>query len=391
MIATRNHRPAKIRILFVAPSLGGGGAEMHVVRLLNHLDRARFDLSAAVVRGGGSYETELASDVSLHVLSPPDGRSSTLALIRAVRPLRKLIRRERPDIVCSVLDHVNTAAFAGTRGVGKLRMVACVQNSMSPYSAPRHPLDRVLWRLLPFVYRNSDRVVALSNGVAGELRSMMGSRSDRITVIHNAGWDERMVQEAAEPLEAVRPPAGRRLVVAVGRLTEQKGYPWLLEAFQLLQHRVDAELWILGDGSRKDQLVIRAASLGLQDRVRFLGFRKNPFQFMAAADLFVLPSLWEGFGNVIVEAMAAGTPVLATDCPHGPAEIITSEKNGLIVPPADAGALADGMARLLTDAELRGSLARAGRRRAEDFSAHRIAAEYAQLFEEVTGSPAEGR
>jgi glycosyltransferase involved in cell wall biosynthesis len=127
----------------------------------------------------------------------------------------------------------------------------------------------------------------------------------------------------------------------------------------------------------------QAAGLGLADAVRFLGFQRNPFAFMAAADLFVLSSRWEGFANVVAEAMACGAPVVAADCPHGPGEIIQDGVNGLLARPGDPESLAAAMLRALEDPGLRGRLAAAGRVRSARFHAERVAAEYGALFAEL--------
>ncbi|MCS4188096.1 glycosyltransferase [Salinibacter ruber] len=172
-------------------------------------------------------------------------------------------------------------------------------------------------------------------------------------------------------------------------MTEQKGYPYLLDAFRRVRDERQAELWILGEGDQRSTIESRIEELGLVENVSLLGFRNNPFKFMAAADVFVLSSLWEGFGNVIVEAMACGTPVVATDCPHGPGEIITHEKNGLLVPPADSDALSNALLRVLRDQSLKEQLTENGKERARDFHASKIGQQYLGLFREVVSQSKE--
>jgi glycosyltransferase involved in cell wall biosynthesis len=135
----------------------------------------------------------------------------------------------------------------------------------------------------------------------------------------------------------------------------------------------------------RPELQRQIARHGLSSCVRLWGFQENPHRFIAAADAFVLSSLWEGFGNVIVEAMACGVPVIATDCPHGPAEIITHRKNGLLVPPADSRAMATAILELLQDQPMRRRLAAAGQARSLDFAAHRIARCHGALFQRLAG------
>lgn len=375
--------------MFFTASLGGGGAEMHLLRVANHLDPARFRVSVAVTRGGGVYESRLRPGVRLHVLPTGTHRSSTVRLARAVLPLRRLLRAERPDVLCSVMDHANVAALAAVRGLRDApATVACVQNSpAAKYQRTRGVLPAATAAMIRLLYPGADRVVALSRGVADEVAAMVPAVASRICVIPNAGVDETVVQGAGEPVDGGRKGEGP-LVVACGRLTRQKGYDVLLDALARVRRRVPARLWIVGEGADLPALELQAARLGVADAVRFCGFQPNPFAFMSAADLFVLSSRWEGFGNVVAEAMACGAPVVAADCPHGPGEIIEDGRSGLLARPGDPDSLAAAMLRVLEDPELRGRLAAAGRIRAQRFHADRVAAEYGALFTELAGGGA---
>jgi glycosyltransferase involved in cell wall biosynthesis len=142
-------------------------------------------------------------------------------------------------------------------------------------------------------------------------------------------------------------------------------------------------LVLIGEGEEAESLTSLARELGVHTDVEFLGFQHNPYKYMARADVFALPSLWEGFGRVLVEAMACGVPVIATRCPSGPEEIVCDGASGLLVPPGDADALADAVLRVLTRPDLAHRLAQAGRRRAEDFRAETAVALYQQLFLDV--------
>jgi glycosyltransferase involved in cell wall biosynthesis len=254
---------------------------------------------------------------------------------------------------------------------------------------------RMVLATLPYVYPRADRIVALSGGVAREVESLSRRLRGRVSIIPNAGMDGS-VRALAQETPADLPAADGPVVVASGRLTEQKGYPYLLEAMRRVREEIPASLWLLGEGHLRAPLQAQAEELGIAGAVRFLGFRDNPHAVVRAADVFALSSLFEGFGNVIVEAMAVGTPVVSTDCPYGPGEIIRDGVDGLLVPPADPAALAAALLRVLRDPELAGRLREAGLRRAEDFSAHAAAERYGALFEEVAaerraGQPARGK
>ena len=373
------------RLLCVVPSLGSGGAELHLVRVLNHLDPARYAAQVAVARGGGAYESLLDAGIARHVLVGGALWSATGRMVRAVGPLRRLIERERPDLVFALLPHANAAAAVAVgRASPRPRLVLGVQNPTLLDAGWLPVVARAARRtLVRRWYPCADGIIALTQGVAGELVEVVPAVAGLVTVIPNAGVDERVRQAAREPLAEGARSAGVPLIVACGRLVEQKGFALLLRAFAELRRRVPAVLWIIGEGPERPALEALGRRLGVAGDVRLLGWRDNPYPYIAAADVFALSSLWEGFGNVIVEAMACGTPVVATDCPFGPREIIRHGESGWLVPPGDPAALAGGMRMVLENEGLRAALAAGGRRRAGDFDARTVAARHADYFDRV--------
>lgn len=367
----------RLRILIFTTELGGGGAEMQALRIANHLDRGRFDVRFAVRASGGSYESDLAADVPLHVL---DGTG----IPGQVRSLRALIARERPDLICSFLDLPNLMANTACLGLKpRPHVVSCVQAppSIAWKGGGLLPLKRAL---VSFWYARAEHIIAISAGVAGDVARMAPGSEHHMEVIFNAGVDDRVTSGAAQPLEQGDAKPEGPLVVGCGRLAAQKGFPYLIDAFAIVRARFPAAaLWIVGEGPDRAALTEQVTALSLEDSVRLLGFRDNPYAYMAAADVFALSSIFEGFGNVVVEAMACGTPVVSTDCPYGPSEIITDGVDGLLVPTHDQRALAEAILGVIGNAEMATKLSRNGRRRAQDFAAPAIAALYAQAFERV--------
>jgi glycosyltransferase involved in cell wall biosynthesis len=376
---------ARIRLLCFTTRLGGGGAEMQLVRVVNQLDPDEFETTIAVSRGGGEYEERLARGIQVEALAAPWIRSSFAGLALSAWPLRRLVRARKPDVVCSFMDVANVvAALAVEPGPAR---IACVQNTLSrAYGASERPIARIVPPLVRRTYDRFDHIIALSHGAASDLIANVPAIASRVTVVHNAGVDDAVVARATEPLPG--PPPPRPLIVACGRLAPQKGYTYLLDAFAAIRPTTGAHLWIVGEGPERAALEARIRQLGLDDAVRLIGFQQNPYAYMAAADVFVLSSIYEGFGNVIVEAMAAGVPVVATDCPSGPGEIIHDGEDGLLVPPADPAALAAALLRVLDDRALARRLAAAGRRRADDFHVSRSAAGYAAIFRAAAGRSA---
>ena len=262
-------------------------------------------------------------------------------------------------------------------------VILCVQNNLrARFGEGASLMDRFLFWRMKQVYPQADRVVASSDGIATQLQEMDLGREEKVSVIYNAGVDSQ-TYKAKERNPRKVTPKEKPLIVACGSLTPQKGYTYLLNAFSRVTEQIDSKLWILGEGKIRKKIEKQIERLNLENDVSLLGFRDNPFKFMATSDLFILSSVWEGFGNVIIEAMACGTPVIATDCPHGPGEIITHEKNGVLVPPANAQALSDAMLRLLNDNMLRKEITRSAKDRARDFHASKIGQEYLNLFREV--------
>jgi glycosyltransferase involved in cell wall biosynthesis len=357
-----------------------------VLRLANRLDREQFGVEVAAVRKGGSYEAKLEPHVGLtHLTDFPVQGSSLGSLLPAIPRLRALLAKARPHVLCAVLEHASLAAMAARTGMPEPpALVLCVQNNpQRMYPSRLAPLDVGMRLALTHLYHRADAVVALSGGVGESLVRMDPRLRSRLRVIPNAALDQDVIAGAKVPVarEGVRPD--ERLLLACGRLTEQKGYPDLLRAVAQVRRQRPVRLWVLGEGPDRAELERLRANLGLDGVVEFLGFRPNPYAYMAAADLFVLSSHWEGFGNVIVEAMASGAPVVSTDCPYGPGEIIEPEKSGLLVPVGDPTALANAMLRILGDADLRSRLSQGGRERAHAFEAQLVARAYGDVFRSV--------
>jgi len=375
----------QIDLLFYLPELGGGGAEMNAVRVSNQLAEYGIRVSFAVCRGGGSYESLLNADISVYVLDTGSIPSSTLQIIRSVPPLRRLINTLKPDILCPVMDHVSCAAIVAVRGCShQPKVVLSIQNSLKAKLLEKNGLrQKIQRRLVQKLFPEVDHILSISRGVADDIRLLVPAVRDRISIVHNAGFDATANEgtEASGAMEEIHRPDSGMLLLACGRLVEQKGYRDLFKAVaEVLQSR-EIHLWILGDGPLRDELSAFAIKLGINDNIRFLGFRPDPQQYMKVADIFVLSSLWEGFGNVIVEAMSVELPVIATDCPHGPSEIITSEKNGLLVERANYLQLASAINRLMEDTNLRERIAIAGKQRSADFSPKKIAEGYATVYQ----------
>jgi glycosyltransferase involved in cell wall biosynthesis len=228
-------------------------------------------------------------------------------------------------------------------------------------------------------HANSNGMVFVSAGVRDGFFKVLPDYRGETCIIPNAGWSsdvERLSFEACPVLK----PAAKKVIVACGRLHRQKGFDIFLVAFSKIAAKLDVELWILGEGKERAPLRSLAAVLGIARDVRFFGFQSNPFPYLRAADLFVLSSRWEGCPNVVVEALGLGTPVVAADCPFGPAEILGNGRWGRLVPVEDDAALAAAMEEVLISPRLAARLSAEGRLRAQEFDAETVALGYARFL-----------
>ena len=233
----------------------------------------------------------------------------------------------------------------------------------------------VLMRLL---YPLADKVVGVSRGVAAEARSALRLRPDQVTSIYNPVITPSTEDQIAQPTGNPRfDELQKPIVITVGRLFPQKDQVTLITAFAPVARAKNATLVLLGDGPERSQLEAAAQAAGIADRVHFLGFVENPLAYMARADLFVLSSTHEGFANVLVEALACGLPVVSTDCPSGPREVLDEGRYGQLVPVGDVNAFTEAMIATLDAVTDRDRL----RDRAQVFSTDRITDQYECLFE----------
>lgn len=231
------------------------------------------------------------------------------------------------------------------------------------------------------VVKSMDAIVTPSRGVANELVDTFGAKPDRVHPIYN-GHDLQHIRSLARQPLPVQKDA--RWVLTCCRLSDQKDFGTLLKGFSRIKQLATVQLIILGEGPERDAIDCLIHEFGLAGKVLLPGFQSNPFAWIRLADVFVLSSFYEGFGNVIVEAFALGVPVVASDCPWGPSEIIESGISGYLFKPGDASSLASHLDRLLEDESLRQQIGEAALIRSEHFSLDRMATQYMRLFDELS-------
>lgn len=358
------------RVACFIPDLADGGAQRAAVKLAGGMCARGLAVDVVLVNKEGVHLHAL--DAGARVVDLACGR-----VVKAVVPLARYMRRERPSALVSFLSHANVVAVAA-RALARvnLRLALVEQNTVS---AVRSDLrrDGLLPALVRRAYPRAEVVVGVSSGVARDLVSRLGIPAHKVYVIHNPVVDDAL-------LDAADAPAGHEwleddsapVFVASGRLTPQKDFPTLLDAFRLLKSRVAARLIILGEGEERGRLEALIDAMGLAGDVDLRGFVENPYAYMSRADAFVLSSRWEGLPTVLIEALACGCPVVATDCPSGPREILEGGEYGALVAVGDSAALCEAMARVLKARPARQAL----REHAMNYSVERAVSRYIELL-----------
>lgn len=356
--------------LFI-PSLYGGGVRRVMVNLARGLVQEGLPVDMVLTRAEGPYLSQLPSQVRV-----VDLNSRRVGL--AVPALIRYLRRARPKALLSAMEHANLAALIAKALSGvPVKVVVSVHAIYSrevelfPHRRNRALVPFLVRRLYPY----ASTVVAVSESVAADLAAAAGLQ--KIKVIFNPVVTPRLREQLQElPDHPWFDLKGPPVILSAGRLTAEKDFESLIRAFHLLRLRRPARLVILGEGPQREKLEGLVRSLKLDDYVQLPGFVSNPYRYMARAAVFVLSSRREGFGNVLVEALAAGTPVVSTACPGGPAEILEQGRYGRLVPVGDVDALAEAVEQTLGTPPNPELL----RLRAEDFSIERILPLYREVL-----------
>lgn len=361
---------ARPRIAVLLHDLRGGGAERVVLNLVKGMVAAGKDVDLVLIKAEGTYLKDIPPGVRVINF----GKSN---VYKALPALIGYLRRERPAAVLAALTHINLAALIARRLSGvKTRVVICEHNQISyKIAAEKGFRGGLIFKAVPRLYPWADAVVAVSNGVADDIAKVSRLPRERVQCIYNPIHDQALTDAASQPVD--HPWFTDRqapVLLAAGRLHPQKGFDVLLKAFRSVVARTPCRLIIMGEGEERAALESLARELGVADQVSLLGFVKNPYAMMAKADAFVLSSRWEGLPTVLIEAMATGVPVVSTNCPSGPDEILVDGKYGLLVPVEDADALSEGIVATL------GAPRGIGLERAEMFSVEASTKAYLEVL-----------
>ncbi len=361
----------RTRLLVTTSDLIGRGSERELSNLLRWLPRDRFEISLCLWRKVLEYP--IPPDIPVTFLH----KTRPWHIFRTIHRLKQHLDEVKPDVVFSQLNYVNTATGSA---IGRMKSPPAW---LARFAG--NPEVEIRWPVLPWTRRSLQRaalVAGCSRAVAAAVERHLGVPRGRTISLDNI-VDVDEIDRASRQEPAIARPTGRKLVVSVGGLVDQKDHDTLIRALAELG-RSDVELWILGKGPNERQLERLTRSLGLGDRVRLTGFQSNPHAIVRQADLFVLSSRYEGLPNALLEAMIVGTPVVSTDCPYGPADLIELGRTGWLTPVGDVGALARGIEEALGwPEEARRRAERAKQEVCRRFDPANVVEQYASAFESL--------
>jgi glycosyltransferase involved in cell wall biosynthesis len=361
------------KIAFFIRNLDGGGAQKVIINLIKGLVKQGIVPDLVLTKIEGPFLNLIPKGVRIINLNSKQ-------ILPATIPLSRYLKQEQPDVLVANINNSNVAAVMARMLSSVSTRLLLVEHSTFSFDRTIFPLKSkfllpVLMRLL---YPLADTVVAVSNGVARDLETELCFQQGLVKTIYNPIVDDEILAKAKEPLEHPwfqpdEPP----VFLTAGRLELQKNISDLIKAFALLRTQRSARLLILGKGSLQNELKSLAEELGVGSDVSIAGFVANPYAYMSRSAAFVLSSIYEGLPTVLVEAMASGCPVVSTNCPHGPAEILQDNKYGLLVPVNNPIALAEAMQIMMDNPTNQQLLAQ----RAKDFTVDRVVEKYLETMQ----------
>lgn len=373
-------------VLALCPSLSAGGSERNAVNLLKHLPHFGINLQLGLyVKRGSLFDCVPNSSViiefgdSVHKIF--DSLSEELQFY-AIR-MAQIVERTNPDLVITILP------------IASITWKIALNLKLTP-SRPWIALDGhnpLLWieddiatefqkdaqRLIREAYLSADRVVSSSRELRTAICDTYSLSEQKVVHIYNP-VEVKEIRKVSAVCLRVRPIVP--VIMTVARLVHQKGLDTLLHAFRIVCQHIDSRLVIIGSGPLRGDLHELAKKLGVSDKVEFRGFHPEPWLMFAEADYYVLTSRWEGFGHTLVEAMAAGVPVIATNCNFGPSEVL-SDGAGILVEPENESQIATAILNVINDSHLRASLVEKGYTRAREFDSSYIVPSFVNLIREV--------
>jgi len=345
-----------------------GGAERVAVNLAKGFISLDYDVDIVLVHKEGKFLEDVPESVNIIELDVSRIRWCPLALA-------KYLRKERPKALISFMTGANVMAVLANKLVGSpCKVIVTEHNTQTEKTSKSVRRDILLGKIS---YRFADNIVGVSSGVVNDVAEWSGIDNKKIYKIYNPSINENFIHKNREKPEhpwfnSPEVP----VILGAGRHTEQKNFKILLKGFSMFLSRCDGRLVLLGEGELTDEYIELSETLGISDKVHMPGFVEDPYPYIQHSNVFVLSSKWEGLSLVLIEAMGCGTPVVSTDCPNGPAEVLKNGKYGPLVPVGDPEALSDAIYDVLENPPEKEFL----KERAKDFTIDKITKEYEKLI-----------
>jgi len=336
-----NQKEVDIAILF--HHLGSGGVSKIFLRIAKELSN-NFDVEIVTIVDNDSpyVNSDYFKGIEHKNLGAREVRYSFFKLV-------DYLNSRKPKYLISAMNHVNVVALISSKlsRIPVKNIVSVRNNSSELFKNEDNFISNLMPYFIKLTYPMADEIVAISEGVADDIKKVSGVSEEKISIIHNPVVTRELKEKSKESVDHGFFELGVPVILSVGRLDKQKDYKTLVRSFKQVRKKVDSRLLILGEGNQRAEIQELINELNIKKDVDLPGFVENPYKYMRKSSVFVLSSRWEGFGNVIVEAMATGTPVVSTNCPSGPSEILKNGRYGELVPVGNSKKLADAILRTL--------------------------------------------
>ena len=375
-----------MKIFFFIPTLEKGGIERSLSRISRKLIDLGWDVTLLTnelsLEGKSYFENSIKI---IRVETPFENKKSLffqlLNNFLLFFKFRKIINNHKPKLV---LAAKNFPLAILLKKFSKNNFKLILREAVDPHVAAsiqrNYISERIILYIKKMLYPKSDRIIAISRGVKDSLVGKLAIDSKMINVIYNPAADEKIIELSQEIADDYS--FKNYTIVNIGRLTKQKDHLTLLKAFKLVIKKAKCNLLIIGEGSEKENIENYIRNNDLENYVKLLGYKSNPWKYLSRSNLFVLSSIWEGFGNVIVESMLLGIPVISTRCKSGPAEILDNGKYGKLYDIYDYNKLSELILNEINSKELENS-SNIAKKRSEDFTIDKITDSYIKSFEEL--------
>ena len=376
-----------MKIYFLIPSLEKGGIERSLSRISKGLIERGWEvvvLTSEVSEEGKSYFENSVKFIIVNTLFKKQNSIAFQFLKNIILffKFKKIINENGVDLV---LAAKNLPMAVLLKKYSKSEFKLFLREAVNPFTAAKNQRSYINSKLVIFLkkklYPYADKIIAISEGVKKSLVDQLKMSPNKIDVIYNPAGDERIIELSKEKVEK-NYFNNNFNIINIGRLTKQKDHITLLKAMKIVLKKVQCNLIIIGEGSERDNIYKFIQDNDLESNVNLIGYKSNPWKYLSRSDLFVLSSIWEGFGNVIVESMMLGVPVISSDCNSGPSEILDEGKYGDLFEIRDYHKLSELILKEFNSSESKKKL-NLGLQRSNNFSINEISKKYSDSFEKL--------